>query len=48
VPSGSQLGKTGLLAWMDKNNDGIITYRAGAPFKASPYSAAKPANTVSG
>ncbi len=28
--------KTGLLAWMDKNNDGIITYRAGAAFKGKP------------
>ena len=28
--------KTGLLAWMDKNNDGIITYRAGAPFNGKP------------
>jgi len=28
--------KTGLLAWMDKNNDGVITYRAGAPFKGKP------------
>ncbi len=25
--------KTGLLAWVDKNNDGVITYRAGAAFK---------------
>lgn len=28
--------KTGLLAWMDKNNDSVITYRAGAPFKGKP------------
>lgn len=28
--------KTGLLAWMDKNNDGVITYRADAPFKGKP------------
>jgi cation/acetate symporter len=28
--------KTGLLAWVDKNNDGVITYRAGAPFKGKP------------
>jgi cation/acetate symporter len=28
--------KTGLLAWVDKNNDGIITYRAGAAFKGKP------------
>lgn len=28
--------KTGLLAWMDKNGDGVITYRAGAPFKGKP------------
>jgi len=28
--------KTGLLAWMDKNNDGIITYRAGEAFKGKP------------
>ena len=28
--------KTGLLAWMDKNNDGIITYRAGAAFNGKP------------
>ena len=28
--------KTGLLAWLDKNNDGVITYRAGAPFKGKP------------
>jgi cation/acetate symporter len=25
--------KTGLLAWIDKNGDGIIEYRPGAPFK---------------
>ncbi|GAB6110281.1 sodium:solute symporter family protein [Desulfomicrobium salsuginis] len=28
--------KTGLLAWVDKNNDGVITYRAGAPFNGKP------------
>ncbi len=28
--------KTGLLAWVDKNNDGVITYRAGAAFKGKP------------
>ncbi len=28
--------KTGLLAWMDKNGDGVITYRAGAPFNGKP------------
>ena len=28
--------KTGLLAWVDKNNDGVIQYRAGAPFKGKP------------
>jgi cation/acetate symporter len=28
--------KTGLLAWVDKNNDGIITYRAGAAFAGKP------------
>lgn len=28
--------KTGLLAWVDKNGDGVITYRAGAPFKGKP------------
>ena len=25
--------KTGLIAWVDKNNDGVITYAPGAPFK---------------
>ncbi|GIX41592.1 MAG: cation acetate symporter [Leptospiraceae bacterium] len=25
-----------LIAWVDKNNDGIIQYRAGAPFEGSP------------
>ena len=28
--------KTGLLAWMDKNNDGVITYRGGAAFAGKP------------
>ena len=28
--------KTGLLAWIDKNNDGRIQYRAGAPFTGEP------------
>ncbi len=28
--------KTGLIAWMDKNGDGIIEYRAGAAFKGKP------------
>ena len=28
--------KTGLLAWVDKNNDGVITYRAGAAFTGKP------------
>lgn len=28
--------QTGLVAWMDKNNDGIIQYRAGAPFEGKP------------
>jgi cation/acetate symporter len=28
--------KTGLIAWMDKNGDGVIQYRAGAPFKGKP------------
>jgi cation/acetate symporter len=28
--------KTGLLAWVDKNGDGVITYRAGAAFKGKP------------
>ncbi len=27
---------TGLLAWEDKNGDGIIQYRPGAPFKGKP------------
>jgi len=26
----------GLIAWRDKNNDGIIQYRAGAPFEGKP------------
>jgi len=29
-------GKTGLVAWMDKNGDGVIQYRAGAPFEGKP------------
>ncbi|EPR37070.1 putative sodium symporter protein [Desulfovibrio sp. X2] len=28
--------KTGLVAWMDKNHDGLIEYRAGAPFAGKP------------
>jgi cation/acetate symporter len=28
--------QTGLVAWMDKNGDGVIQYRAGAPFKGKP------------
>lgn len=28
--------KTGLLAWVDKNDDGVITYRAGAAFAGKP------------
>ncbi len=28
--------KTGLIAWVDKNNDGIIQYRAGKPFVGKP------------
>ncbi len=28
--------KTGLIAWVDKNNDGIIQYRAGKPFIGKP------------
>ncbi|HIJ78948.1 MAG: cation acetate symporter [Desulfobulbaceae bacterium] len=28
--------KTGLIAWADKNNDGVIQYRAGAPFAGKP------------
>jgi cation/acetate symporter len=28
--------RTGLVAWMDKNGDGVIQYRAGAPFKGKP------------
>ncbi|TVM15392.1 cation acetate symporter [Oceanidesulfovibrio indonesiensis] len=28
--------ETGLVAWMDKNGDGIIQYRAGDAFKGSP------------
>ena len=27
---------TGLIAWMDKNQDGKVTYRAGAPFEGKP------------
>ncbi|NLY42326.1 MAG: cation acetate symporter [Desulfovibrionales bacterium] len=33
--------KTGLLAWVDKNNDGIITYRAGAAFAGKPVFSAE-------
>lgn len=28
--------KTGLIAWVDKNHDGIINYRKGAPFLGTP------------
>jgi len=28
--------KTGLIAWLDKNDDGVIQYRAGAAFKGKP------------
>ncbi len=28
--------KTGLIAWVDKNHDGIIQYRAGKPFVGKP------------
>lgn len=28
--------QTGLIAWMDKNNDGIIEYRAGSAFDGKP------------
>ncbi len=28
--------KTGLIAWMDKNNDGVIQYRAGEAFEGKP------------
>jgi cation/acetate symporter len=28
--------KTGLIAWVDKNGDGIMEYRPGAPFKGKP------------
>ncbi|MDQ7836754.1 MAG: sodium:solute symporter family protein [Humidesulfovibrio sp.] len=34
--------RTGLIAWMDKNNDGIIQYRAGAAFAGKPTFAAAP------
>ncbi|PLX43471.1 MAG: cation acetate symporter, partial [Deltaproteobacteria bacterium] len=27
---------TGLVAWVDKNHDGVITYAPGAPFKGKP------------
>ena len=27
---------TGLLAWVDKNGDGVVQYRAGAPFEGTP------------
>ncbi|WP_028588127.1 sodium:solute symporter family protein [Desulfocurvus vexinensis] len=30
--------RTGLIAWMDKNGDGVIQYRAGAPFAGKPQS----------
>lgn len=28
--------KTGLIAWVDKNNDGIMQYRGGKPFEGKP------------
>ena len=28
--------QTGLLAWVDKNGDGRVQYRAGAPFEGKP------------
>ena len=28
--------RTGLIAWMDKNDDGVIQYRAGAAFEGKP------------
>jgi len=28
--------KTGLVAWLDKNNDGIVNYRSGEPFVGKP------------
>jgi cation/acetate symporter len=28
--------KTGLIAWVDKNNDGIVQYRCDAPFEGKP------------
>ena len=28
--------RTGLIAWLDKNDDGVIQYRAGAAFKGKP------------
>jgi cation/acetate symporter len=28
--------RTKLIAWLDKNGDGVIQYRAGAPFKGKP------------
>jgi len=31
-----QWENTGLLAWMDKNNDGVIQYSQGTPFKGKP------------
>ena len=34
--------KTGLVAWLDKNNDGIINYRSGAPFDGKPEFTDKP------
>ena len=27
---------SGLIAWQDKNNDGVVQYRAGAPFEGNP------------
>jgi len=33
--------KTGLVAWLDKNNDGIIQYKAGKPFEGAPTFAAE-------
>ena len=28
--------KTGLIAWVDKNNDGFVNYRSGKPFSGKP------------
>ncbi|MBU1229312.1 MAG: cation acetate symporter [Proteobacteria bacterium] len=34
--------RTGLIGWMDKNNDGIIQYRSGKAFEGKPTFAAEP------